>query len=197
MAVRREAGAAALGCLLIGSAESDFLNRIERRLTERGASVSHLTERSETLDAARSALYGVSHCGRVCIVAEKDGWVEALALSVQLNVDRVVIRRPTELEQDRLRMWSFVRRNLFFCVSSILALEEQSVVDWDVCCRGLCNARLWRIADEYDAQEHAMHFLTDEGETLFPGKERNSWRGFTGWREYGRRLSSSLRAALF
>lgn len=168
-----------IGCLLIG--ETVRMNALGERLNANGVETFFAQHSRDLLSSVQEGLYRARRPGGVCIAAEGEMWAAALALAAQLSVERVVLIEPTDRfrmprndrERQIVRLKSFVRRNLFFCVSDILMLEKD-VEQMNALCRRMYNARVWRakLSDErWTNCEHlhidaAARFLTS-GEFAF------------------------------
>ena len=158
-----------VGCLMLDGGE--FARALSRRLAESGVQV----ERADggTLDAARDGLFRISGRARVCAAAVGRSWATALALAVQLRVDRLALFRP-EFGARRSPAEAFARRNLFFCVSEILIFDGADVAsmrETDALCRGLCSAQIWRVpGGNDDAQTAARFLLAEDAQSAFPSE---------------------------
>ena len=153
--MRPDAVRESVGCLLIG--ETKRMRMLEEELAERGIETVRAAFGGDLLASVQEGLWKARGSGGVCIAAEGEYWPVALAPAVQLCVDRIVLLAPKDLRRkaedecgkqiERLR--SFVRRNLFFCVSDVLVMERPGDVQMEKCvdrlCRGLCNARIQRL----------------------------------------------------
>jgi len=134
-----------VGCLLIGETAS-WMQRMQDELTRRGVYVLC----SPWADVQKGFYAVQNKAVRACVAAEGGMWIAALALAVQLNVDRVVLMGPSggsgRLQSDRQRqanrMKAYVRRNLFFCVSDLLVIDGDESVMWNTFGRAV-NARMW------------------------------------------------------
>lgn len=143
-----------VGCLLIG--ETKRMAALKERLHDRGVSTLSAAWTGSLLAAAQEGLLAVRRPGGACVAAEGELWAAALALAVQLHVDRIALIAPTDrlknskdaLEKQIERLKGYARRNLFFCVSDVLVLEgagdPRSARRIDLLCRRLCNARVQR-----------------------------------------------------
>ena len=165
----------AVGCLLMGDSSSGRLGRLRERLSVHGVETVEAICREDRLCAAQEGLYAARRRGGTCVAAEGEWWTVALALAVQLNVDRVALILPAwcsgeQAARQQLQMRGFVRRNLFFCVSDVLVLESgldgRMAREIDGVCRRMYNARVWRMrASELEWQrggaplEAAARFL--------------------------------------
>lgn len=173
-----------VGCLLIG--ETKRMRALRDRLTARGIAAMHAASGGDLLAAAQEGLCAVRRKGGACIAAEGELWAAALALAVQLCVERVVLIAPTdfvkapkdEVEKQIERLKGFARRNLFFCVSEVLVLEEKTDARSDrridSLCKRMCNSRVYRLSlsdqrwtnCEHSPIEAAARFL-GEGDFAF------------------------------
>ena len=164
----------AVGCLLIGNADSGKLSKLKEQLGAHGVDTVEAVRGSNQFEAAQEGLYAARRRGGTCVAAEGEGWMSAIALAVQLNVDRIVLITPANASDDAfarqmMQLRSFVRRNLFFCVADVLVLEDASDQEMrkelDGFCRRLCNARIWRLPvaggwmDRRSPLETAARFL--------------------------------------
>ena len=145
-----------IGCLLIGQTAHGSMRALRERLNARGIATVDARRGDNLLSAAQEGLYAARRPGGTCVAAEGEYWAAALALAVQLNVERVALLAPTDIpgaandsgarQMERLK--GYVRRNLFFCVSDVLVLEgqadERSARRMDAVLRKLCNARVRR-----------------------------------------------------
>lgn len=180
--MRPKAERANVGCLLIG--ETMRMRALRERLNESGVETFFAQQGADLLSSVQEGLYKARRPGGVCIAAEGEMWAAALALAAQLSVERVALIEPTDRcrsprndwERQIIRLKSFVRRNLFFCVSDVLLLEGdgETARRLDALCRRMCNARVWRaeLSDQrWTNCEHlhidaAARFLSD-GEFAF------------------------------
>lgn len=162
----------AVGCLLIAERSGTSFERLGMRLAAEDVHIVRVMRSGNLLADAQRGLYAVTRAGkRACVAAEGEMWAAALALGIQLNVDRIVLLFPQECRgiRDRRLEWlkGYVRRNLFFCVSDVLIIEEagQSACV-DKLCRRLINADVWRLhAEEGEAGASdlaAARFLLSE-----------------------------------
>lgn len=145
-----------VGCLVIG--ETMHMRALYEKLEECGVDMTAIGKSDHLLTEAQEALCTVRRAGGVCIVAEGEMWPVALALAAQLIVDRIALIAPTDrlkktrdnFEKQIERLKGYARRNLFFCVSEVLILEEsiddRSARCVDGLCRGLCNSKVYRIS---------------------------------------------------
>ena len=153
--MRQDAGT--MGCLLIG--KSERLDALRRRVEARGMVAASVAPQSGLLEAAQAELYAVRTPRGACVAAEGEWWSAALALAEQLSVERVALIAPTDgaadgvpdaLSRANARLKDYARRNLFFCVSAVLALEaqadERSARRVDRMLHRLCNARVCRAS---------------------------------------------------
>ncbi len=148
--------AKSVGCLLIG--ESMRMRALGEKLAARGVDPVCITHGADLLLSAQEGLRAARRSGEACIAAEGELWAAALSLAAQLCVDRIVLIAPTdfmhspksELEKQIERLKGFARRNLFFCVSDVLVLEEgldaRSDRRIDLLCRRMCNSRVHRLS---------------------------------------------------
>lgn len=140
-----------VGCLLIGNTDSERLSILRKQLGVRGVDTVEAPNGENRLESAQEGLYAARRHGGTCVAAEGAGWMPAIALAVQLNVDRIALIAPAYAANDAFerQMRNFVRRNLFFCVAEILVLEDVSNSEMrrelDGFCRRMCNARIWRL----------------------------------------------------
>lgn len=153
--MRPDAVRESVGCLLIG--ETKRMQMLKESLTARGIETVRAVFGGDVLASVQEGLQKVRGSGGVCIAAEGEYWPAALALAVQLCVDRIALIDPMDRcrdskdecgkQIDRLR--SFARRNLFFCVSEVLVMENADNPELekqiDRMCKGLCNARIQRV----------------------------------------------------
>ena len=156
----------ALGCLLIGDGIAGWLEPLETLLRARGTRTVRIGGEG-LLDAAQEGLRQARGTGGVCIAAEGEMWAAALALAAQLPVERIVLIAPEDraisMRDERSRrlqrLKSYTRRNLFFCISSILLLETDAETQpdrrVDELCRRLCNASVQRASLAYSASGYA------------------------------------------
>lgn len=150
--MRPNAAREPVGCLLIG--ETMRMHALCERLNENGVETFFAQRGGDLLSSVQEGLYRARRPGGVCIAAEGEMWAAALALAAQLSVERVALIEPTDRfrspsndqERQLVRLKSFVRRNLFFCVSDVLMLEGdgEPAGRLDALCRRMCNARVWR-----------------------------------------------------
>lgn len=152
-----------MGCLLIG--ETARMRTLKNRLDALGVSTLSLGQDGQRLSVAQEGLRAVRGPGGACVAAEGELWAAALALAVQLSVERIVLIAPTDTfagrrdEQRRQmeRLKGYARRNLFFCVSEVLVLEGAGDVRSerriDQVCRRMCNARVHRAALSGEARQ--------------------------------------------
>lgn len=152
----------AMGCLLIG--ETARMRTLKCRLDALGVSTLSLGQGGPLLSVAQEGLYAVRGPDGACVAAEGELWAAALALAVQLSVERIVLIAPTDtLERGRdewakqmERLKGYAKRNLFFCVSEVLVLEGAGDVRSerriDQVCRRMCNARVHRAALSCEAR---------------------------------------------
>lgn len=157
------------GCLLIGACDSAILDMLSRGLRERGAAVIRIAGSGSLLADAQKGLYAASQAGRrVCVAAEGEMWAPALALGIQLHVDRIALLFPRETAKrgrSAERLNGYVRRNLFFCVSDVLVLEDaQMQRSMETLMKRMINAGVWRMQSEKSnaAAMAAARFLLDE-----------------------------------
>lgn len=152
--MRLKSAGETVGCLLMGETSSERLGRLRERLSVRGVDTVETIGRGDRLCAAQEGLYAARRRGGTCVAAEGEWWTVALALAVQLNVDRVALILPAwcageEAARQQIQMRSFVQRNLFFCVSDVLVLESamdrRMARELDGVCRKMYNARVWRM----------------------------------------------------
>lgn len=146
-----------VGCLLIGETDRGRMRALRERLNARGIVTVGTPRREDLLAAAQEGLYAARGLGGACIAAEGELWAAALALAVQLSVERIALIAPTDHFQQPKSDWekqierlkSYARRNLFFCVSDVLVLEGEasgrSAKRIDLMCRRMCNARVRRV----------------------------------------------------
>ena len=173
-----------VGCLLLG--ETKRIRALCDSLNARGIDAVITAKDGDLLTAAQEGLYAARRRGGTCIAAEGEMWAAALALAAQMCVERILLIAPTDhpkpakddREKQIERLKGFARRNLFFCVSEILVLEEKNDArsdrKIDILCRRMCNSRVYRIslADqrwtncEHSPIEAAARFL-DDGEFAF------------------------------
>ena len=159
-----------VGCLFIGTnAERNM--RFRQELSDRGIWTVCGEWRSDLLKDMQKELYGVrKRAARICVAAEGEMWTAALALAVQLCVDRVVLIHPCGengvqspcLRRQLNRLNGYVKRNLFFCVSDLLVVEPETGArrDTDAVLGRMVNARIWRMpAAGGDAAEPAARFM--------------------------------------
>ena len=158
----------ALGCLLIGERSGGRLEPLEALLRARGTRTVCIGGEG-LLDAAQEGLRQARGTGGVCIAAEGEMWAAALALAAQLPVERIVLIAPEDRDRAisvrdersrRLqRLKAYAKRNLFFCISSILLLEipveTRSDRRVDELCRRLCNASVQRTSLAHAASGYA------------------------------------------
>lgn len=157
-----------MGCLLIGDTAHGRMRALRDRLDARGVATVDLSRNGDLLCSAQEGLRAARQSDGACVAAEGELWAAALALAAQLSVDRVALILPTdhrnpkdEWERQIERLKGFARRNLFFCVSDVLVLEQQSDRRIDQVCRRLCNARVQRMRLSGDSRmlEVAACFL--------------------------------------
>lgn len=173
-----------VGCLLIG--ETKRMRALRERLTARGVDTASPSPSGDLLTSVQEGLYAARRRGGACVAAEGELWAAALALAAQLSVERVVLIAPTDragspkddYQKQIERLKGFACRNLFFCVSEVLVLEdapdERSAKRIDSVCRRLCNARVHRLSltdqrwtnCKHSPIEAAARFL-DEGDFAF------------------------------
>lgn len=176
-----------VGCLLIGGERHDRLGVLREKLHLCGVQTVRTGRADNLLHAVQEGLYAARRPGGACIAAEGEMWAAALALAAQMHVDRVALIAPTDFIRSPRDAWekqigwmkSFAQRNLFFCVSEVLLLEEtcdeRSRKRVETICRRLCNATVRRasLADErwtkckQSPMEAAARFLA-AGEFVFP-----------------------------
>ena len=174
----------AVGCLLLG--ETKRMRALCDMLCARGVATVMAATDGNLLTAAQEGLYAARRKGGTCIAAEGEWWAAALALAAQMCVERILLIAPTDLakpanderEKQIVRLKGFARRNLFFCVSEVLVLEDeisaQSDRRIDSLCRRMCNSSVRRISlsdqrwtnCELSPIEAAVRFL-DGGEFAF------------------------------
>lgn len=164
-----------MGCLLIG--KTMRMHALRDHLNSSGVETVFAERGSDLLSCVQEGLYRARRSG-VGIAAEGEMWAAALALSAQLSVDRIVLIEPTdcfripknEWEKQVVRLKGFARRNLFFCVSDVLVLEDDAgerKVWLDTLCRRMYNARVVRasmtdqrwIKCEHSQMDAAARFL--------------------------------------
>lgn len=116
------------------------------------------------LERAQESLYAIGRqCRTVCAAAEGEMWPAALALSVQLHVDRIALIRPEcakSSDRSLERLKAYVMRNLFFCVSEVLLIggaDDLRFADRLVNARVAC-AETWTNC-KHSAAEAAECFL--------------------------------------
>jgi len=168
-----------VGCLLIGEERQGRIALLRDMLRRCGAAAVWTGCSDNLLHSVQIGLREARRPGGSCIAAEGEMWAAALALAAQMQVDRVVliapedrVRNPKNNKEKQIgRLKSFARRNLFFCVSEVLILEETGDCDsarsMEHVCRGMCNARIHRVSldDEkwinckYSPIEAAARFL--------------------------------------
>jgi len=171
-----------IGCLLIG--ETKRMRALRTKLYRHGIDTVSMLRGGDMLGAALDGLQMVRRRGNAAIVAEGELWAIALALAAQLCVEKIVLIAPTdsvkrpenEKEKQIDGLKRFACRNLFFCVSDVLVLEEGEDSDKriDQLCRGMCNSQIYRLsmADqrwtncELSPIDAAVRFLS-EGEFTF------------------------------
>lgn len=146
----------AVGCLLISERNGGRLEPLEALLREQGTPTVRIVGES-SLGTAQEGLRRARGPGGVCVAAEGEMWAAALALAAQLPVDRIALIAPEDRtmsawdgQSRRMhRLKAYARRNLFFCISSVLLLEtfteERSDRRVDELCRRLCNASVQRL----------------------------------------------------
>jgi len=147
----------AIGCLLIGGRKRGRIDALEAMLRAQGVASIRIGRTDALLCSGQEGLYRIRRPGGTCIAAEGEMWAAALALAAQLHVDRILLLSPTddrlntkdEWERQIARLKAYARRNLFFCVSSVLVLEsaaEESDGRMSAVYRRLCNASLRRVS---------------------------------------------------
>ena len=142
-----------VGCLLIGEG-GERMGALRERLGASGVATACCATpcAGDLLESAQMALYEVRSPLGACVAAEGAYWAVALALAVQLNVERVALIFPDDICPEPMRrpldrLAGFARRNLFFCVSDVLVLEgEGGGQAFDRVCRRMCNARVRRVS---------------------------------------------------
>jgi len=169
-----------VGCLLIGTnAERNM--RLRQELSDRGILTVCGEWRSDLLKDMQKELYGVrKQAARICVAAEGEMWTAALALAVQLCVDRVVLIHPSAgngvqdscMRRQLNRLNGYVKRNLFFCVSDLLVVDPEMEMrrDMDAVLGRMVNARIWRMrAASGDVAEPTVRFMLcdDFGKTEY------------------------------
>lgn len=121
-----------MGCLLIGEEETR-IGKMACALEENNAATCVVTDGKDLLLRAQEGLCSVRPGSQsVCIAAEGAMWPVALALSIQLGVDKIALIDPClstnnaeeSLNRQRERLRAYVRRNLFFCVSKVLIVGD-------------------------------------------------------------------------
>ena len=173
-----------VGCFLID--QTKRMRRLRAILYANGVETVSMLRGGDLFSAAQDGLQAARRSGGACIAAEGEQWAIALALAAQLCVERIVLIAPTdfakspetEFEQQIEQLKGFARRNLFFCVSDVLVLEEQTDAQSDrridQICRGLCNSRVQRLSltdqrwtnCEHSPIDAAARFLS-EGDFVF------------------------------
>lgn len=142
-----------VGCLLIDE-KPVSTQRIFRELTNHGIYATSGEWGEGLLTDVQKKFYDVQkHAVRACVAAEGATWMAALALAVQLNVDRVALINPSngpdslaDARRRQLnRLQGYVKRNLFFCVSDVLVVGQKSYENrvLDGILSGMVNARIW------------------------------------------------------
>lgn len=142
-----------VGCLVIGEG-GERMGALRERLGASGVATACCATpcAGDLLESAQMALYEVRSPLGACVAAEGAYWAVALALAVQLNVERVALIFPDDICPEPMRrpldrLAGFARRNLFFCVSDVLVLEgEGGGQAFDRVCRRMCNARVRRVS---------------------------------------------------
>ena len=138
-----------IGCLLIGEVRETRLEALAETLGAKNVLTGVVTGGEDLLLRAQEGLCRVRPgSDAVCVVAEGAMWPVALALSVQLGVDRIVLIEPAlqlkyseeNMERQIERLKAYVRRNLFFCVSEVLIAGSGET---DARCRRKIEA-VWR-----------------------------------------------------
>ena len=177
--MRFNAGSGPVGCLLIG--RTMRMRALQERLTARGVLTVSASGEGDLLSAAQEGLVAARQPGGACVAAEGELWAAALALAVQLSVERVALIAPTDRcalpgsdwNRQIERLKGFARRNLFFCVCDVLVMEGEadarSARRLDLLCRRLCNARVHRVSlldqrwtnCEFSPVEAVARFLRD------------------------------------
>lgn len=159
-----------VGCLFIGMNGERNL-RFRKKLSDCGIHTVSGEWQGDLLKDMQNALYSVQkQAARVCVAAEGDMWTAALALAVQLCVDRVVLIHPSggnsmhdpHRRRQLNRLNGYVRRNLFFCVSDLLVLDSEAGMrrEEDAVLARMVNARIWRMrAVCPDVTEPVVRFL--------------------------------------
>lgn len=173
-----------VGCLLLG--ETWRMHELKERLNACSVETAKPALDGDLLCAAQEGLRSVRrNDGLCCVAAEGELWTAALALAAQLCVDRVALITPTNrmkrpknnFERQIERLKGYACRNLSFCVSEVLVLEEADVQDarrMDAVLKRMCNSRIYRAvwADqrwtncEFSPYEAVIRFLCG-GEFLF------------------------------
>ncbi len=148
--MRAEGGHAAIGCLYIGEITSGTSVASGRFLFRGAGDIAvhrfRCRDGEDLWDALRDELQTLrATYGTAFIVGLGTGCAAALALSVQLPVERLVLIDPvlmpgspralSRAQSDRWhensgpvrRLARFARRNLFLCASEILVVERDSV----------------------------------------------------------------------
>jgi len=176
--------AESVGCLILG--ETKRMRALRRLLYDLGIDTVSMPRGGDLFSSAQEGLQAARRRGSVCIAAEGEMWAPALALAAQMCVERVALIAPTdfakipesETEKQIARLKNFSRRNLFFCVSDVLVLEQcadaESDRRIDRLCRKMCNSRLRRLSltdqrwtnCEHSPIELAARFLC-EGDFVF------------------------------
>lgn len=147
-----------MGCLLIGEEETR-MGKMARALEEKNAATCIVTDGKDLLLRAQEGLCRVRPGSQsVCIAAEGAMWPVALALSIQLGVDKIALIDPRlsanhsedGLNRQRERLIAYARRNLFFCVSEVLIVGEgeadaRARRKMEKVWRKMNNARLYRM----------------------------------------------------
>ena len=144
-----------IGCLLIG--ETKRMRALRTKLYRQGIDTVSMLRGSDMLGAAMDGLQAARRRGSTAIAAEGEMWAVALALAAQLCVEKIVLIAPTDCvkrpENEREKqidgLKRFARRNLFFCVSGVLVLENAAEAPdgrMTAVYRRMCNASVRRIA---------------------------------------------------
>ena len=108
-----------VGCLLIGEG-GERMGALRERLGASGVATACCATpcAGDLLESAQMALYEVRSPLGACVAAEGAYWAVALALAVQLNVERVALIFPDDICPEPMRrpldrLAGFARRNLF------------------------------------------------------------------------------------
>ena len=167
-----------VGCLLIGDRKGIWCGRIRGLLQERKAATEEVFSCSGNLEQALEKFGRIRRCEAACVAAEGPFWSIALALAIRLNVDRIILLMPEKTECCRgdaaeQQLYRYVHRNLFFCVSEVLIVENnnrEACVSDDISalCRQMINSHIWRMRMP-DMQKDGDVFLDTLARFLLDG----------------------------